>query len=151
MSTLILLLQSQYNRSMMSILLGDRWWIKNVPSYFWFEFPQFRNTAHLIEEIFQTPAQIFPVNVNIYMTAITRNSRRKCSIRNWTELIRRLDFFTLTITQQPFYGHLFGTTRAGRCQKTHSPTHTYPDHQPYTTIHSILHVQFTCLTVFEVY
>jgi len=31
--------------------------------------------------------------------------------------------------QQPFYGPLSGTTRVGRYQKKHSPTH-HPDHQP---------------------
>ena len=48
-----------------------------------------------------------------------------------------------------------GTTRVGWYRKKHSPTHTHPDHQtsslyqlpPSTTIHSILLVQFTCLTV----
>ena len=28
---------------------------------------------------------------------------------------------------QPFNGPLSGTTRVGRCQKKHSPTHTHPD------------------------
>jgi len=30
----------------------------------------------------------------------------------------------------PFYGPLSGTTRVSRYQKKHSPTHSYPDHQP---------------------
>ena len=47
---------------------------------------------------------------------------------------------------QPFYGPLSRTTRVSQYQKKHSPTHTYPDHQPSsqlppsTTIHSILPV-----------
>ena len=56
---------------------------------------------------------------------------------------------------QPFNGLWSGTTRVGRYQKKHSPTHT-PSWSsdilyqlpPSTTIHSILFVQFTCLTVF---
>ena len=40
------------------------------------------------------------------------------------------------------------TTQVSRYQKKQSPTHTYPDHQPLSTmIHSILPVQLTCLTV----
>ena len=61
-----------------------------------------------------------------------------------------------TTTLQPFYGPLSGTIRVSRYQKKHSLTHTNPDHQPsyrplsacpYITIHSLLPVQFTCLTV----
>jgi len=57
----------------------------------------------------------------------------------------------------PFYGPLSGTTQVSRCQNKHSPTHTCRDHwssiilyllPPSTTIHSILPVQFTYLTVF---
>ena len=33
--------------------------------------------------------------------------------------------------QQPFYEPLSGTTQVSWYQKKHSPTHTYPDHQPY--------------------
>jgi len=45
-----------------------------------------------------------------------------------------------------------GTTRVGRYQKKHSPTHTHHDHQTYfttssTMIYSILLVQCMCLTV----
>ena len=37
---------------------------------------------------------------------------------------------TITHTQtQPFYGLWSGTTRVGRYQKKHSPTHTHPDHR----------------------
>jgi len=50
---------------------------------------------------------------------------------------------------------LSGTTPVSQYQKNPSPTHTYPGHQSSfyhlpstTTIHSILHVQFMCLTVF---
>jgi len=35
----------------------------------------------------------------------------------------------------------------GRYRKKHSPTHTHTDHQTSTVIHTILLVQFTCLTV----
>ena len=49
---------------------------------------------------------------------------------------------------QPFNGFWSGTTRVGRYQKKHSPTHTHPDHlPPFTTINGILSVHFTCLTV----
>jgi len=30
----------------------------------------------------------------------------------------------------PFYGPLSGSTWVSQYQKKHSPTHTYPDHQP---------------------
>jgi len=47
---------------------------------------------------------------------------------------------------------LSGTTRVSRYQKKHSPTHLVINHPyllpPSTTIHGILPVQFTCLTVF---
>ena len=49
---------------------------------------------------------------------------------------------------------LSGTTRVSRYQKKHSPTHTYHGHQSSLsasssiTIHGILLVQFTCLTLF---
>ena len=51
---------------------------------------------------------------------------------------------------------LSGTTQVSQYQKKHSPTHTYRGHQsslicfihPAITIHGILPVQFTCLTVF---
>ena len=53
---------------------------------------------------------------------------------------------------QPFNGLWSGTTRVGRYQKKHSPTHSHPHYQkyfyqlpPFTTIHNILFVQFTCL------
>jgi len=36
----------------------------------------------------------------------------------------------LIIIQQLFHGHLSGATRVSRYEKKHSPTHTYPDHQP---------------------
>jgi len=55
---------------------------------------------------------------------------------------------------QPFNCPWSGTTKVGRYQKKHSPTNTHPDEQTstYTTppsamIHSILCIQFTCLTV----
>jgi len=57
---------------------------------------------------------------------------------------------------QPFNGILSGTTRVGRYQKKRSPTHTHPDHLTSfinfshllrSILHSILFVQFTCLTV----
>ena len=40
---------------------------------------------------------------------------------------------------QPFNGLLFGTTRVGRYQKKHSPTHTHPDH--WTSFIIFLHLQ----------
>jgi len=45
---------------------------------------------------------------------------------------------------QPFNGLLSGTTRVGRYQKKHSPTHTHPDHR--TSIHGILFVQAALLS-----
>jgi len=39
---------------------------------------------------------------------------------------------------QPFNGILSGTTRVGRYQKKHSPTHTHPDHQ--TSFINFLHL-----------
>ena len=40
---------------------------------------------------------------------------------------------------QPFNGLLSGTTRVGRYQKKHSPTHTHPDH--WTSFIIFLHLQ----------
>jgi len=40
---------------------------------------------------------------------------------------------------QPFSGLLSGTTRVGRYQKKHSPTHTHPDHR--TSFVTFLHLQ----------
>ena len=40
---------------------------------------------------------------------------------------------------QPFNGLLSGTTRVGRYQKKHSPTHTHPDHR--TSFITFLHLQ----------
>jgi len=58
---------------------------------------------------------------------------------------------TRQFNTQPFNGLLSGTTRVGRYQKKHSPTHTHPDHRTsfiiLITIHGILFVQFTSLTV----
>ena len=56
--------------------------------------------------------------------------------------------------QQPFYGPSSWTTRVSQYQKKHSPTHVAWSWSnlyqllPSTTIHSILPVQFTCLTIF---
>ena len=57
--------------------------------------------------------------------------------------------------QQPFNGRLSGTTRVGRYQKKHSPTHTHPGQRTsfitflhlQRTVHGILFIQLTCLTV----
>ena len=56
---------------------------------------------------------------------------------------------------QPFNNHWSATTRVGRYQKQHSPTHTHPGHRTsfinflhlLRSIASILCVQFMCLTV----
>ena len=40
---------------------------------------------------------------------------------------------------QPFYGLWSGTTRVGRYQKKHSPTHAHPDHR--TSVIIFLHLQ----------
>ena len=54
--------------------------------------------------------------------------------------------------QQPFNGHLSGTTRVGRYQKKHSPAHTRSTYflyhlSPFAMVHGILFIQLTCLTV----
>ena len=41
--------------------------------------------------------------------------------------------------QQPFNCRLSGTTRVGRYQKEHSPTHTHPDHR--ASFNILLHLQ----------
>jgi len=49
---------------------------------------------------------------------------------------------------QPFNGLLSCTTRVGRYQKKHSPTHTYPDHQ--TSFINFLHLLYNDpLTAFD--
>jgi len=64
---------------------------------------------------------------------------------------------THTHTHDHFMAHwiLSGTTLVSRYQKEHSPTHTYRGTSfipyllpPSITIHGILYVQFTCLTMF---
>ena len=52
-----------------------------------------------------------------------RNFSVLFSTGNWT-------ITTHTYTQ-PFNGSFSGTTRVGRYQKKHSPTHNHPDHQIY--------------------
>ena len=47
-------------------------------------------------------------------------------------------FGTRSSWQQPFNGVWSGTTRVGRYQKKHSPTHTHPDHQ--TSFINFLHL-----------
>ena len=74
-----------------------------------------------------------------------------------TNTVKALKAQILTVQQQqqqqPFNGCWSGTTRVGRYQKKHSPTHTHPDHRTsfitltFTTINDILFVQFTSLTV----
>jgi len=64
-------------------------------------------------------------------------------------------FFATDVSFLILGGSWSGTTRVGRYQKKHSLTHIHPDHRTsfinfrhlFTTIHSILFVQFTCLTV----
>ena len=49
---------------------------------------------------------------------------------------------------RPFNGPWSKTTRVGRYQKKHSPTHTHPDHwSSFINLLHILCVQFTCLAV----
>ena len=43
--------------------------------------------------------------------------------------------------QQPFNGRLSGTTRVGRYQKKHSPTHTHPDQR--ASFITFLHLQWS--------
>ena len=56
--------------------------------------------------------------------------------RNYYEHLSLLVSNTHTHTQ-PFNGLLSGTTRVGRYQKKHSPTHTHPDHRTSFIIFSI--------------
>jgi len=75
--------------------------------------------------------------INTFTIIIIITSRR-CS-----------DTHTYTNTQL-FNGLLSGTTRVGRHQKKHSPTHTHPNHYQLplsSAIYSIVLVQFTRLTV----
>ena len=57
---------------------------------------------------------------------------------------------TTTKQKQLFYGPLSGTTRVSRYQKKHSPTHTYPDHQPsfISFFHLLRSIASSLLTVF---
>ena len=48
-------------------------------------------------------------------------------------------FIACNTHTQPFNGLLSGTTRVGRYQKKHSPTHTHPDHR--TSFIIFLHLQ----------
>ena len=70
-------------------------------------------------------------------------------LRDAAEIILRTHARTHANTQ-PFSGLWSGTTRVGRYQKKHSPTHTHPDHRTsflnflHLQINSILLVQFTC-------
>ena len=50
-----------------------------------------------------------------------------------------LYFVLQPIQQQPFNGRLSGTTRVGRYQKKHSPTHTHPGER--TSFITFLHLQ----------
>ena len=67
--------------------------------------------------------------------------------------VRRMDSYDPNehTRTQPFNGLWSGTTRVGRYQKKHSPTQPSPlsdilyQLPPFTTIHNILFVQFTCL------
>ena len=70
-------------------------------------------------------------------------------ILSHTHACTRAHTHTHTHTQ-PCNGLLSGTTRVGRYQKKHSPTWSSDilyHLPPFTTIHGILCVQFTCLTV----
>ena len=75
--------------------------------------------------------------------------------RYYTHMHARTHARTHTHTQ-PFNGLRPRTTRVGRYQKKHSPIHAHPNHRTsfinflhllLSTLHSILFIQFTCLTV----
>jgi len=76
-----------------------------------------------------------------------------CVVTYWHLSIVESQSFTHTHTQ-PFNGPMSGTTRVGRYQKKHLPTHTHPVHQ--TSFINFLHLlrsiassffQFTRLTI----
>ena len=76
---------------------------------------------------------------------------KKCQwVKKHNMLINTWSFY---INTQPFNGRWSGTTRVGRYQKKLTLSHPswssdiLYQHPPFTTIHSILCVQFTCLTV----
>ena len=62
---------------------------------------------------------------------------RPTFIQLWPQILQLSAISQKQQQQQPFYDPLSGTTRVSRCQKKHSPTHTYPDHQP--SFASLLH------------
>ena len=77
--------------------------------------------------------------------------QKKCQwVKKHNMLINTWSFY---INTQPFNGRWSGTTRVGRYQKKLTLSHPswssdiLYQHPPFTTIHSILCVQFTCLTV----
>jgi len=72
---------------------------------------------------------------------IYADSLAKCVIQHWLKypLTKPLPFPHTPIHTLPFNGPLSGTTRVGRYQKKHSPTHTHPVHQ--TSFINILHLK----------
>ena len=65
---------------------------------------------------------LFTYDTRNHLFYITLSVLRRLCL--WHDLCRG----TATHTQ-PFNGPWFGTTRVGRYQKKHSPTHTHPDHR----------------------
>ena len=64
-----------------------------------------------------------------------QQSPKACSVLLWST------HKETTTTQRPFNGLCSGTTRVGRYQKKHSPTHTHPDHR--ASFITFLHFTYT--------
>ena len=67
-------------------------------------------------------------------THASRRNGKQCRCNSKQNMLRHTHTHT-----QPFNGLLSGTTRVGRYQKKHSPTHTHPDHR--TSFIIFLHLQ----------
>jgi len=80
----------------------------------------------------------------------------RCRVTRLVQSTKPCRHYVLLLLLLPFYDSLSGTTLVSWYQKKHSPTHISLSWSPVilyhlppsTTIHSILPVQITCLTVF---
>ena len=77
-----------------------------------------------------------------------RAVKRLCvCVLSWWCQITQDDLHTHTHTHKPFYGPLSVTTWVSQYQKQHSPTRTYPDHQPFFI--SFLHLRSIASSLFS--